>query len=60
MSKLSKLMLERDTRIELCRRSKKLFAIYYFSNYFTHTIPKFHEDIYGDLNDDELDFLVLC
>ena len=39
-----KLMQDKTTRIQLCRSSLYLFAIYYFGKYFTHKSPQFHKD----------------
>jgi len=41
---LSKLLQDRKTRIQLCKKSLYLFAIYYFWKYFTHISPEFHKD----------------
>lgn len=37
-----------DQRKYACSRSLLLFAVYYFSEYFTYRIPEFHYDFYDD------------
>lgn len=38
-------------RKALCAESFPYFAVYYFAEYFKYRIPKFHRDMYHDLND---------
>lgn len=37
-----------DQRKYACSKSLLLFAVYYFSEYFTYRIPEFHYDFYDD------------
>src|SRR3990172_6396902 len=39
----------RDQRIYVCERDPFLFALYYFSDYFTFKTPDFHMEFYDDL-----------
>lgn len=41
----------REERIYACARSFKLFAIYYFTKYFTYQLAPFHDDFFQDLED---------
>lgn len=41
---LSELLQNKTTRIQLCKKSLYLFAIYYFWKYFTHISSEFHKD----------------
>ena len=41
---LSELMHDKQSRLQLCKKSLYLFALYYFWKYFTHISPEFHKD----------------
>jgi len=38
------LMQDRKTRLQLCKKSLYLFAIYYFGKYFSHKSAEFHKE----------------
>ncbi len=41
--KLSQILKNKDLRIEACRKSKYLFFLYYFTDYFLYPSPEFHK-----------------
>lgn len=41
----------RDERVFACAFSFKMFAIYYFTRFFSYTPPAFHDDFYQDFED---------
>lgn len=50
-------------RKAICENEPKLFAMYYFPEYFTFSIPKFHIDLYQDcksLTDGSVDEVMWC
>lgn len=53
-----KLLENRDTRIALCSENIYFFAIYYFSQYFTHKSAPFHLLMYDDARFTRFRFLL--
>src|SRR3990167_10906923 len=50
-------------RTAICREDPLMFAVYYFPEYFTFTIPAFHFDLYKDcksLTTGEVDEVMWC
>jgi hypothetical protein len=41
----------RDERAYACAKSFRLFAVYYFTRYFTFKAPPFHQDFFEDFED---------
>lgn len=41
----------RDERVYACAKSFKLFAVYYFTKYFTFKFAPFHDDFFQDFED---------
>ncbi|MFN3658174.1 MAG: hypothetical protein ACK4UO_13035 [Pseudolabrys sp.] len=41
----------RDERIYACAKSFQLFAVYYFTQYFSYRLAPFHEDFFQDFED---------
>ena len=60
---LNKLLLDRNKRLYLCKKSLFLFAVYYFRHYFTHKSAWFHFEMaknFDLLQQGEKRFHVLC